>query len=228
MKCLLADGMERIYQWGPCFRAGENGPLHRPEFTMLEWYRTDADYRDILDDTRGLFADLIPDNSLSYRGAHIDIRAPWEIITVRAAYERWAGWDPVAQFDPDRFDIDMAEKIEPALPRDRPVVLTDYPAEAAALARLKPDDPAAAERWELYIGGLELANAYSELCDADEQRARFDRWRTQRRAAGKDPYPENEAFMNALEKGLPPCAGIALGVDRLVMLLSDAESIDDL
>jgi len=231
MKRLLACGCPRIFQIGPCFRAGECGRRHNPEFTMLEWYRTNADYTDILRDTEALLAHVFQtvtgQTSFTYRGQAIDLSRPWHCHTVREAFEKWAGWDPVADWDPDRFDLDMVGKVEPALPQNKPCVLTDYPAPAASLAHLKADNPHVAERWEVYVGGLELANAYSELCDPAAQRARFLMAAEERRALGKEVYPLDEPFLEALAHGLPPCGGIALGVDRLVMLACDAADIDD-
>ncbi|MBL7114515.1 MAG: EF-P lysine aminoacylase GenX [Kiritimatiellae bacterium] len=230
MKRLLAGGMERIYQMGPCFRRGERGRIHHPEYTMLEWYRAHADYEDILRDTRALLPELcmavVGDTHFTYLGRRIDVGEPWHEMSVRDLFMREAGWDPIADFDADRFDLDLVNKIEPILPGDRPVILRDYPAKVAALARLSPADHAVAERWELYLGGMELANAYSELVDAVEQRHRFEVCAEQRRAAGRAVYPLDEAFLAALPC-MPPSGGIALGVDRLVMLLSGAESIED-
>ena len=230
MKRLLAEGMNRIFQMGPCFRRGERGDRHHPEYTMLEWYRADADYREILGDTR-LLLNAVCDEALGTRtiesgGRRIEAGGAWECLTVRDAFLLHAGWDVLKDFDADRFDLDLVNKVEPALPRDRPVVLMDYPAPLGALARLKPGDPRVAERWELYAGGLELANAFSELTDAAEQRRRFADCAEARRAAGRDVYPLDEMFLAALEQGLPPCAGIALGVDRLVMLMSGAATIE--
>ena len=231
MKRLLAAGHTRIFQMGPCFRSGECGSRHNPEFTMLEWYRAGADYTDILRDTEALvtrvFTTLLKRTTFTYRGTAIKLALPWTRVSVRDAYWWWAGWDPVEQWDADRFDADMVEKIEPMLPRDTPCVLTDYPIPAASLARLKPDDPSVAERWEVYIGGLELANAYSELCDPVIQRKRFLKAAAERCALGKSEYPFDEDFFAALEQGMPPCGGIALGIDRLVMLLCDAADIAD-
>ena len=231
MKRLLADGCERIFQIGPCFREGERGRCHNPEFTLLEWYRTPADYSDILRDCRELLAYVIRrvagGATFRYAGQTIDMSAPWKILTVRDAFRAYAGWDPVASFDPDRFDLDLVDKVEPRLPVDRPCVLTDYPAPAAALARLKPGDPSVAERWELYLVGMELANAYSELTDAAAQRKRFERCNAERLQNGKPAYPLDEPFLQALAGGLPPCGGIALGIDRLVMALCDAREIDE-
>ncbi len=227
MKRLLALGHEKIFQIGPCFRRGERGDRHNPEYTMLEWYRANADYSGILADTRALIARVAADRpSIVYRGQRIDLLAEWPRITVRDAFVQWAGWDPVADWNEDRFNVDLVEKVEPALPKDVPVILTDYPAPAASLARRKPGNPGVAERWELYIGGLEIANAYSELTDVAEQRARFEVAAAERRAMGKDVYPFDEDFFTALA-AMPPSGGIALGMDRLVMLFADAADIGD-
>ncbi|MCL1922097.1 MAG: EF-P lysine aminoacylase EpmA [Kiritimatiellaeota bacterium] len=222
MKRLLAAGCPRIFQMGACFRERECGNRHNPEFTLLEWYRAQADYIDILRDTERLvqsvFAALGHAAAFPFQGQSISLAAPWPRLSVRDAFRAWAGWDPVTDWDADRFDEDLLARVEPALPRDRPCVLTDYPAPAAALARLKPGDARVAERWEVYIGGYEIANAYSELCDAAVQRARFEAAAQTRRQLGRAAYPLDEAFLSALGQGMPPCGGIALGVDRLVML----------
>ena len=140
-------------------------------------------------------------------------------------YRRWAGWDPVEDWDAERFDLDMALKVEPALPRDRAVVLVGYPAQAASLARLSPDDPRVAERWELYLGGMEIANAFGELADPAEQRRRFKATRDEKIACGEPPMPLDEDFLADLAH-MPPAGGAALGVDRLAMVLLDAPDID--
>lgn len=231
MKRLLAAGYERLYQIGPCFRRGEAGDRHHPEYTMLEWYRTRADYRAILRDTqqllRAVAAALGTGPHLSWQGHRTDLDADWIVLTVRDAYRQWAGWDPITAYDPDRFDVDMAQTIEPRIQAlNAPVVLIDYPADAAALARRKPDTPDVAERWELYIAGIELANAYSELTDRTEQAERFAHCAEQRTQAGRTAYPLDTRFLEALDR-LPPCGGIALGVDRLVMLFADVPTIAD-
>jgi elongation factor P--(R)-beta-lysine ligase len=224
IKRLLVAGCERVFEMGACFREAECGRRHNPEFTMLEWYRVQADYLDILHDTEQLVQRVLSASCL-YQGNQIDLSAPWPRLTVREAFLTCAGWDPTQTWDADRFDEDLVTKVEPSLPRHTPCVLIDYPAQAAALARLKPDDPTVAERWEVYIGGLELANAYTELCDPVAQRMRFETAAQERRARGKSVYPLDEAFLTALDHGLPPCGGIALGVDRLVMLACDAADI---
>ena len=218
MKKLLAGGLPRIYQIGPCFRAGERGRRHSPEFTMLEWYRADAGYNDIARDMEELVGEVL-------RTSGRASLPPFAWLTVREAYLRWAGWDPLTDWDQDRFDFDMATKVEPNLPKG-PLFLTDYPAPAASLSRLKPDDPRVAERWELYMDGLELANAFTELTDPAEQRRRFEAARAERRVLNEADYPLDEDFLAALVR-MPPAAGVALGVDRLVMLACGAASIDE-
>ncbi len=214
-KQLLAAGHKRIFEIGKCFRSGERGPLHHPEYTMLEWYQTDADYMDILEETRDLVSRVW--NAVSN---------DWKILTVSDAFREFAGWDPAGNYDEDRFDIDLVDRVEPAIrAMGGPVVLKDYPVEAAALSRVKPDDPRLAERWELYIDGVEIANAYSELTDPVEQRARFEACAAQRQAMGKTVYPIDENFIQALEK-MPASGGIALGVDRLLMLMQGETSLD--
>lgn len=224
-KKLLARGAQKIFEIGPCFRRGERGRLHHPEYTLLEWYRTHSDYNAMLADTQALITavskpwkkSLCPDAVGS---------EPWKIWTVAEAFEAFAGWNPVDEFDADRFDLDLVEKVEPALPKELPVVLKDYPAACCALARLKPDNPKVAERWELYLNGIEIANAYSELTDPVEQRARFEDWGAQRKALGRPVYELDEEFFQCLET-MPPAGGCALGVDRLLMILAGASSIGD-
>ena len=193
MKRLLASGCENIFQLGPVARAGEHGRWHHPEFTLLEWYRADAGYLEILADAKALLATVAKEirgaTDFAWQGKPVSFAQElWDKFTVSQAFIQHAGWDPAQKFDPDRFDLDLVTRVEPALPADHPVVLIDYPAPLAALARRKPDDPARAERWELYLGGVELANAYSELNDPTEQRARFieaNEQRAKRGDAGK-------------------------------------------
>ena len=232
MKKLLAAGMDRIYQIGPCFREGERGSRHNPEFTMIEWYRRNADYLEILSDIEILLCTLL---SLFHGDRPFESREsigdrpfdphgdrPFKRVTVREAYRRWAGWDPWTEWDQDRFDLDMATKIESALKSEGAVFLLDYPPQAASLARLRGD---VAERWEFYVEGLELANCFTELCDPAEQRQRFEAARRERRQLGESDYPIDEAFLSSLGS-IGSAAGVALGVDRLVMTLLGAPSID--
>ena len=230
MKRLLAAGCENIFQLGPVARAGEHGRWHHPEFTLLEWYRARAGYLEILADTKALLAFLAAElrggTDFAWQGKPVSFAQDlWEKASVSQAFIQHAGWDPARNFDPDRFDLDLVTRVEPALPPDHPVVLIDYPAPLAALARRKPDDPLRAERWELYLGGVELANAYSELTDPAEQRARFEEANAARAKRGAKPYPLDEPFLAALAQ-MPPSGGIALGVDRLLMILADVDSLD--
>jgi elongation factor P--(R)-beta-lysine ligase len=167
-----------------------------------------------------------PSGKLTYGGKTIDLDPPWERLTVAEAFARYGSLSLEAALTEGRFDEIVAFEIEPRLGLKKPTFLIEYPAALAALARKKPGDPTVAERFELYLAGTELANAFSELTDPLEQRQRFEREEAQRRAAGKTPYPTPEKFLRELAT-LPAAAGIALGVDRLVMLLTGAEAIDE-
>lgn len=233
MKRLLCAGCEKIYEIGPCFREGERGERHNPEFTMLEWYRAQSDSSAILEDFKAICEAsaraVHGGTKCAFRGGEVDFsRDAWEVISVEEAYVRWAGWNPFEAYDGARFEEDMALVIEPSLPKDHPVVLRGYPAAAASLARLMPEDARVADRWEAYAGGMELCNAFGELTDAVEQRKRFlatARFREEERKAVA--YPLDEAFLGALKAGMPPSGGAALGVDRLCMVLLGANSIDE-
>lgn len=226
MKRLLAAGYGRIFQLCHCWRAGERGDRHLPEYTMLEWYRSGADYRQLMDDCEALLDGLCPAGRVTHQGVTVELRRPWPRLSVVDAFASYAELSLQDALATDRFTEILALQIEPQLPKDRPIFLIDYPIEQAALARTKPSEPATAERFELYINGQELANAFSELTDPLEQRRRFTAEEQQRRAAGKDPYPPAENFLRDLAM-MPEAAGIALGIDRLAMLLCDTPHIDD-
>jgi lysyl-tRNA synthetase class 2 len=229
MKRLLAAGYSRIFQLCRCFRAGERGSRHLPEFTLLEWYRADADYSDLMDETEALLRAVVSETGsevLVRHGRRIRLEPPWGSLSVREAFRRYAGTSPEDALSAGTFEELLVERVEPHLGLDRPTFLYDYPTRLAALARRKREDPSVAERFELYVGGLELANGFSELTDPAEQRARFDDEREERRRAGKDPYPMPERFLRDLER-MPEAAGVALGLDRLVMLVTGADRIDD-
>ena len=230
MKCMLAAGYGLIFQFAPCFRKGEHGRIHLPEFTMLEWYRANEDYQSLENDCEMLITFVARELAcfpiVSYQEQQIDLTCPWERISVQEAFVRCAGWDPIEVQDTERFQIDLAEKVEPRLDRSRPMFLRDYPAYQASLASLKNGDQRIAERMELYIGGIELANGFTELTDPTEQRRRFEEANARRSVMGKSPYPFPESFLAALET-MPPAAGIALGLDRLVMLFTNAACIDE-
>lgn len=230
MKPLLAEGFDQIFQICRCWRKGERGSLHLPEFTLLEWYRTDADYHTLMDDCidllRSVSRALGHSPPMTWRGIEVDLSLPWERLTVRDAYERYGGVTMEEALFTDRFDEIMVEAIEPNLGVGRPTFLVEYPVERGSLARRKGDDPRVVERFELYLAGLELANGFSELTDPREQEMRFGEEEAARRGSGKPPYPHPTRFLDALGH-IPAAAGIALGVDRLVMLLVGADRIDE-
>ena len=230
MKRLLAAGYPRIFQICKCFRRGERGCRHLPELTLLEWYTAGADYNGMMTQCEALIGSIArlagPGDVLRYQGQGIDLTPPWPRLTVAEAVGRFTSVSVEQTLRENRFDEVMGLDVEPQLGIDKPVFLYDYPAACGALARLKPEDCRLAERFELYIGGLELCNAFTELNDANEQRARFDEERESRRQAGLTVYPMPERFLDAL-KDMPAAAGNALGIDRLVMLFADTTKIDD-
>jgi lysyl-tRNA synthetase class 2 len=257
MKKLLVAGVPRLFQLARVFRNGERGATHHPEFTMLEWYRADASYRDLMADCEGLLSEtLTAAGAAAYRwqGRSADPGAPWQRISVAEAFERWCGIDLLATApDPENPSLErlaaaarplaiapragddwedlffriFLERIELELGIGAPTILYDYPISMAALARPKPEDPRLAERFEIYVCGLELANAFGELTDAAEQRRRFQQDQVKKRARYGFAYPIDEDFLAALTEGMPPSAGIALGFDRLVMLATGAADIED-
>ena len=230
MKSLLAAGYEKIYQIGPCFRAHEYGKRHRPEFTMLEWYETAADYNNLIEFTAAMLKNAVHEltggNQIEYNGHAIDFSLESEIITVADAYKKFANLTVEQAIEQNIFDEIMVTKIEPNLGLGAMTFLKDYPADRAALAKLTTANGICyAERWELYLGGLEIANAYSELTDLDEQRSRFASATSERQANGLPPYPEAHQFFAAMEYGLPESSGCALGFDRLLMVITNATDI---
>lgn len=225
MKRLLAAGYPRIFQLCHCWRAEERGTRHLPEFTLLEWYRSAEDYRSLMEDCESLIRTLVPADRLNYRNVEIELEKPFERLSVDEAFQRFTATSPAQALRDDRFDALIAFEIEPHLGLERPTFLYDYPAELAALARTKTDQSALAERFELYIAGIELANGFSELTDTQEQRRRFCADANHLTKKTGRPTPLPEPFLAALPD-LPAAAGIALGIDRLVMLLCGAESLD--
>lgn len=259
MKKLLVAGLPRIYQICKSFRNGEETSSgHNPEFTILEWYRTHTDYRAIMTDCENLLAaiwqTLHPDADLNAKpmlavgDEKIVLTPPWERLSVREAFARYAqvDLDTVSDADAMRrvllargYQISgdttweqgyhqiFLNEIEPRLGRPVPTILYEYPASMAALARRKADDPRYAERFEFYIAGIELGNAFSELTDADEQQARLEAERAERATLRKTMYEIDADFLRALRVGMPPSAGIAVGVDRLVMLFAGVKTIQE-
>ena len=230
MKRLLAAGYPRIFQICKCFRRKERGRLHLPEFTMLEWYTAGRDYLGMMDQCEDLIRHTAAaagcGDSMVYQGDVIDLKGSWQRMTVRDAFDAFASISMQAAIAEGLFDEVMAFDIEPGLGRQRPLFLFDYPAVSCPLARLKPGDESLVERFEMYIGGIELCNAFTELTDPVEQKRRFEEEQERRREIGKRVYPIPEKFLDAL-KFMPEATGNALGVDRLVMLFADTAEIDD-
>jgi lysyl-tRNA synthetase class 2 len=257
MKKLLVAGMPRIWQLAHVFRDGERSATHHPEFSMLEWYRAGASYRDLMEECTALVRacqDAAGARALTWRGLSADATGEWQRISVAEAFRKHCDMDLLATTpDPMHPDIDrlaaaasgigipphpgddwetlffriFLDRIEPKLGLGAPTILYDYPLSMAALSRRHRDDPRLAERFEVYICGLELANAFGELIDAAEQRARFLADQRRKQQLYDRTYPIDEDFLAALEHGLPACAGIALGFDRLVMLATGAEDIEE-
>src|SRR5579871_2106067 len=252
-KKLLAAGEPKIFEFARVFRDRERGDLHLPEFTMLEWYRANAPYDEIMADCVTVIAHAAQATGIgifSFRGKACDPQAEPELLTVAAAFERYAGIDLLATIQggegdrlalakaaagkvrladddswSDIFSKILVEHIEPQLGLGRLTVLFEYPAPEAALARVKPDDPRVAERFEVYACGVELANGFGELTDAAEQRRRFELAMDEKERRYGERYPLDEDFLAAVAN-MPQACGVALGFDRLVMLASGALRID--
>lgn len=252
LKKLLVAGFKNIYQITKAYRDWqEKDPLHLNEFTILEWYRTGADYQDLMKDCENLIlfiSERIKKNyqKLIYQEREIDLSLPWKKISCKQAFAELAGIDLRKFLDFEEAKRICLEKgyevypetsweelyhqvflneVEPKLPKEKPFFLYDYPAPLAALAQVKKDDPAWAERFEFYIGGLELGNGYSELTDAKEQEKRLKQDLRERKKRGMKTFEYDKDFVEALKEGMPKTAGIAVGVDRLVMLFANAKDI---
>ena len=253
-KKLLAAGEARIVDFARVFRNRERSALHHPEFTMLEWYRANEPYETLMNDCSAVLtttARAVGTKEFRFRGKTVDPHATPERLTVADAFERYAGIDllgtvrngsgdrsalateaakagvVIAQDDTwgDMFSRILAERVDPYLGVDRATILYEYPLPLAALARTKPGSDKVAERFELYVCGVELANAFGELRDSTEQRARFEAAMTEKQRIHGERYPVDEDFMEALER-MPEASGIALGFDRLVMLATGAQHIE--
>jgi lysyl-tRNA synthetase class 2 len=255
MKKLLAAGEERIFTLARVWRDRERGPLHHPEFTMLEWYRAREPYAALVGDCRGLLAaaaEAAGARALAWRGVSADPLAEPERLTVAEAFDRFAGIDLLATVDAgggtdrdalaaavaaaglraaaddtwsDLFSRVLAARVEPNLGIGRATLLDEYPAAEAALARRRPGDPRLAERFELYACGVELANAFGELADPAEQRRRFGAEMAEKERVYGERYPLDEDFLEALG-AMPDACGIALGLDRLAVLATGAQRIE--
>ncbi len=231
MKRLLAEGYERIVQVCKCFRRAEYGSRHNPEFTMVEWYRAHESVEAVIADTEELVRTLTNGTvTLVDDGLVVNTASPFLRMTVAEAFSQYASTAEdemlhLAERDEDQYFRLLVERIEPAFERfTRPLFLTDYPATQASLAQKKSSDARYAERFELYVAGVELCNGFGELTDATEQRMRLKRDQETRRSIGLPVYPIDERFMEAVAE-LPPCAGNALGLDRLVALTCGTREI---
>lgn len=230
MKRMLCAGMQRIFQIGPAFRAEECGRKHREEFTILEYYAVSWDYRQLAEFTAKMLAEaswkINGSLQITYQGHPVNM-GNHTFITVDEAFHKYAG---ISAFEADAngsFDELMVLKIEPELGKNCPEFLIDYPAARASLSRLSASNERVAERWELYIRGMELGNAFGELTDASEQRRRFAEALKYRESQGMHFYPEATDFLGALEKGMPESSGCAIGFDRLCMIFCDSNDIAD-
>jgi len=252
MKKLLVAGVPRLYQLARVFRNEQRSETHHPEFTMLEWYRAESDTRMLMEDCEALLqkvAHVAGRATWRWRDSACDVVSPTRRVSVAEAFGKYAGIDVLALADDvkalkreaqrlgvatqdhdaweDVFFRIFLARVEPHLGQGAPTILHGYPIALAALACPKYGDPRIAERFELYVAGLELANAFGELTDAAEQRRRFARDNATRERLYGERYPVDEDFLAALDHGLPTSAGIALGFDRLVMLATGAAAIDD-
>jgi lysyl-tRNA synthetase class 2 len=230
MKRMLAAGFPRIFQICKCFRHQERGARHLPELTVLEWYKTGCNYMDLMDECEDLIRSVArqikANSTISFQNRTIRIDGPWVRMPVAAAFQRYASKTMEKALEEDCFDEVMVTEIEPNLGSPAPLFLYDYPAVHGALARLKPQNDSLAERFELYIGGLELCNGFSELNDPVEQQARFEEEQRLRKSFGYPVYPMPQKFLAALGN-MPDACGNALGIDRMVMLFCGATEIDD-
>ena len=230
MKQLMASGYGEIFQIAKVFRKHERGHKHLPELTMLEWYTKGDTYLDLMMQLEEMILficiNLKKSPLIEYDNKNIDATLPFNRLSVEKAFGKYADIPMTQALDEDSFDELMGLSIEPQLGFDKPVFLYDYPAEKGSLARLKASDGRYAERFELYIAGIELCNGFSELTDPIEQKKRFLAEQAIRKNNGHKLYPLPEKFLNALSN-MPDCAGVAFGIDRLVMLFTDSDTIDD-
>ena len=230
MKRLLSDGFDKIFQICKCFRKDELGSSHLPELTMLEWYTKDNTYLDLMDQCKNLIQfiarNLGTENQIKYQDKIIDLNRQWQSITVEQAFTTFADESLKTALNNKSFDETISFQIEPHLGNKTPAFLYDYPKRLASLSKLKPENPEYAQRFELYIAGVELANGFTELTGRDEQKIRFEKENLIRISQNKHPIKIPDKFLNSLET-LPDCAGIALGIDRLVMIFCDTDNIND-
>ncbi len=258
LKKLLVTGIPKLFSICKSFRNAEGLSFkHNPEFTIMEWYRTHADYTDIMKDCEQLFVAIArtldttqigPTTSWTYQGKMYDLTPPWERISVAEAFFSYCGIDVDTLLDERKlkeagkkrgFSVEstttweqvynqfLLNDIEPHFGVDHPTIIYDFPVSQASLAKKKDSDPRFAERFEFYVAGIEMGNAFSELTDAEEQRSRFESELNERAILGKTAYQLDEDYLEAIKAGLPPTGGIAVGIDRIVMFFADAPQISD-
>ncbi len=256
LKKLLSAGSGSVFTITKSFRNGEGrSSRHNPEFTILEWYHTPGDYMSVAEDFEGMMEHIRKavkpssrESMLVYQGKEYSLKAPWEKISVSEAFEKYAGIDTETMLNEDKLKVAgkkkgyqvtdkttweeiwnqiIANEIEPQLGKKGPTILYDYPVSQAALSKKKMDDPRFAERFEVFMAGLELGNCFSELTDWREQEARCLADLAERKALGKTEFPMDTDFIEALKMGMPETGGIAVGVDRLVALFADSPDIAD-
>lgn len=221
IKKLLSEGIGSCFEITKSFRNEEEvSRLHNPEFTMLEWYRVGGNYFDVMNDFEDLFTQIIGKEKLNYQGIEYDIKKPWPRIRIP---------DVIKACPDEEFYKIFYNEVEPKLQKlKKPYFLYDYPISQASLSRPCTDNPNYAERFEVFLAGLELGNCFSELTDAKMQKSRFEKDLEERKKLGKTIYPIDDELITALKKGLPAVAGIAVGVDRLIMLVADVPEISDI
>ncbi len=254
LKKLLAAGLPQIFQIAKCFRNGEGiSGKHNSEFSLLEWYRTNASYTDIMKDCEELFAFLLnalapeQNGQLLYQNMKYDVVTPWERLSVVEAFRKHAQIEEKTLLSPELLTVAQTKnyvvtaettweevfnqiflnEVEPLLGKNRPTILYDYPAALPSLAKKKASDPRFVERFEVYLAGMELGNAFSELTDPREQEKRLQEEEQLRSSLGKKTFGYDTDFIEALRTGLPPCAGIGMGLDRIIMLFSNAKTIEE-
>ncbi len=230
LKRLLAAGYPRIFEIGPCFRFGESGDHHREEFTMLEWYRLGGTWTDLMDDAQEMVAAALEatnpgKTAIPFRGELIDFSGEWQKLTVTEAFEKYASVSLREAIDTGNFEMVLCTEVEPNLGKGKPLFLTEYPMECSGLSAQLPGKPGFVARWELYVMGLEIGNACTELADPPEQERRFQATAELRANDHRPVYPMDQPFMNAMWNDFPLCAGTAIGLDRLAMVLTNASDI---
>lgn len=231
MKRLVAAGYQKIFQIAKCFRQHERGDRHLPEMSLLEWYAANAGYESLMVDCENLLrhvADKLGQKAvIDYAGYSIDLNGPWERLTLEEAFKRHAKVSLEEAVAKDCFEEVLSQEVEPNLGFTRPVFIYAYPKSMGSLARPAANNPKVVERFELYVAGIELANAFGELTDAAEQKRRFINEQAVQQKYGRTVMPLPQKFLDDLAQ-MPPCAGIALGLDRLVMLFCNAKTIDEI